>query len=66
MTKQNIADFQYYAKDTLNLLDYKLIETDSFKVTKLHLIKEYLKEIWFKKFVNPKKYTDKRKNDIKK
>lgn len=66
MTKQNIADFQYYAKDTLNLLDYKLIEIDGFKVTKLHLIKEYLKEIWFKKFVNPKKYTDKRKNDIKK
>lgn len=66
MTLQNIADFQYYAKDTLNLLDYELIETDGLKITKLHLIKEYLKEIWLKKVVNPKKYIDKRQNDTEK
>jgi len=61
LTQQNIADFQYYASDALSTLGYELIDTDDTKVTKNHIIKEFCKEMWFKKVMNPRKYKLKRK-----
>jgi hypothetical protein len=60
ISNQNIADFQYYAKDALELLGYEIVDTKNLKVTKTHLFKEYLKELWFKKFINPILYKRKR------
>jgi len=60
LTQQNIADFQYYAKETLELLDYEIINNNC-KVTKLHIAKEYIKELWVKKVLNPRIYKENRK-----
>jgi len=65
LTEQNIADFQYYSGDALELLGYELVNVKTKKITKKHIIKEFFKEIWFKKCVNPRKYNSKRKNDSK-
>ncbi|MDC9529385.1 sulfotransferase [Pseudoalteromonas sp. Angola-7] len=62
LTSQNIADFQYYGKESLDLLDYEIINTGNIKVTKIHIAKQYIKELWTKKFLNPKKYKEKRKH----
>jgi hypothetical protein len=61
LSDQNITDFQYYAKDALELLGYELVDTQNKKVTKTHLVKEYLKELWFKKVINPIHYKKIRK-----
>jgi hypothetical protein len=61
LSNQNIADFQYYAKNALELLGYELVDTQNKKVTKTHLVKEYLKELWFKKVINPIHYKKIRK-----
>ncbi|WP_413693898.1 hypothetical protein [Psychromonas sp. KJ10-2] len=61
LTNQEIADFQYYAAHTLEVLGYELMDTENTKVTKGHMIKQFLKEMWFKKVVNPRQYKLKRK-----
>jgi len=61
LTQQNIADFQYYASDALSTLGYELIDTGGVKVTRKHMVKEFFKEMWFKKVINPREYKLKRK-----
>lgn len=61
LSSQEVADFQYYASDALSLLGYELMDTGTTHVTRLHIIKEFLKEMWFKKVVNPGQYKLKRK-----
>ncbi|MEP0356774.1 sulfotransferase [Paraglaciecola sp.] len=56
LTQQNIADFQYYASEALNALGYELVNVKEVKITKAHIFAEYLKELLFKKIVNPSKY----------
>lgn len=60
LTVQDVADFQYYSAYALDILGYELIDVKNIKITKVHIIKEFFKEIWLKKVINPRKFKAKR------